>query len=112
MRKIRSKNNVQNRQILENDWAGPIFVNERIEKSTYPNSNRLLPLSKHITLNCQYLFSRLQGRRGSKSVHRTAGQLGTRIVLRMHVLDEELEKMHREEEQDTSVYGKMVSRGQ
>lgn len=92
---------MQNGQVLENDWAEQKSVNEKMEKSTYPNSNRLLPLSKQITLNCQYSFSRLQGRQGSKSVQGTAGLLRTRIVLRMYVLDEELEKrMHRKEERE------------
>lgn len=67
-----------------------------MEKSTYPTSDGLLPLSNHITLHCQYSFSRLQGRQGSKS-----GPLGTRIILRMCVLDEQLEKrMHRKEERE------------
>lgn len=72
-----------------------------MEKSTYPTSDRLLPLSNHITLHCQYSFSRLQGRQGSKSGQGTSGLLGTRIILRMCVLDEQLEKrMHRKEERE------------
>lgn len=67
-----------------------------MEKSTYPTSDGLLPLSNHITLHCQYSFSRLQGRQGSKS-----GPLGTRIILRMCVLGEQLEKrMHTKEERE------------
>lgn len=68
-----------------------------MEKSTYPTSDgsSLFQTISHCTVS-QCSFSRLQGRQGSKS-----GPLGTRIILRMCVLDEQLEKrMHTKEERE------------
>lgn len=56
-----------------------------------PNLPPWVPLSRHTTLNCQIL-ARLQGRQGVKSVQGTAELLRTGRVLRMYMLDEELEK--------------------
>lgn len=91
MRKMgsRKKSHVQNGQILENEWLVRGFCVKTWRNP--PNLPPWVPLPRHTTLNCQ-IFARLQGRQGGKSVQGTAELLRTGRVLRMYMLDEELEK--------------------